>query len=53
MKLNKEDLVRLTLDYNEKFNSILYDLQKDMSDLKNDLSGLMSNSRLIYKSLEM
>ena len=40
MKLNKEELVRITLDYQGKFNGILDYLKKDISDLKNDLSGL-------------
>ena len=42
MKLNKENLVRITLDYQGKFNNILDDLKKDISDLKSDLSGLKS-----------
>ena len=48
MKLNKEDLVRITLDYQGKFNGILDDLKKDISDLKNDLSELKSD----YSKLE-
>ena len=40
MKLNKEDLVRITLDYQGKFSNILDNLKKDVSDLKSDLSGL-------------
>ena len=43
MKLNKEDLVRTTLDYQEKFNGILDDLKKDISDLKSDTSELKSD----------
>ena len=43
MKLNKEDLVRITLDYQGKFNNILDDLKKDISDLKSDLSRLKSD----------
>ena len=42
MKLNEEDLVRITLDYQGKFNNIL-DLKKDISDLKSVLSGLKSD----------
>ena len=56
MKLIKEDLVRIALDYQGKFNNILDDLEKDISDLKSDLSGwnlTFLNSRLIYKSEEM
>ena len=40
MILNKEELVRITLDYQGKFNGILDYLKKDISDVKNDLSGL-------------
>ena len=43
MKLNKEDLVRITLYYQGKFNNILDDLKKVISDLKSDLSGLKSD----------
>ena len=43
MKLNKKDLVRITLDYPGKFNNILDDLKKDISDLKSDLYGLKSD----------
>ena len=43
MKLNKEDLVRITLDYQGKFNSILDDLKKDISGLKSGLYGLKSD----------
>ena len=42
MKLNREDLVKITLDYQGKFSSILDDLKKDISDMKTDLSGLNS-----------
>ena len=40
MKLKKEDLARIILDYQGNFSSILDDLEKGISDLKNDLSGL-------------
>ena len=43
MKLNKEDLVRITLDYQGKFTNILDDLKKDISDFKSDLSELKSD----------
>ena len=43
MKLNKEDLVTITLDYQGKYNNILDDLKKDISDLKGDLYGLKSD----------
>ena len=56
MKLNKEDLVRITLDYQGKFNNILDDLKEDISDLKSDLSRVKSDfsklETLEYKSLE-
>ena len=42
MKLNVENLITITLDYQGKFNSILDDLKKDISDLKSDLYGLKS-----------
>ena len=31
MKLHKEDLERITLDYQGKFNGILDDLKKDLT----------------------
>ena len=37
MKLNKVEL-----DYLENFNGVLVALKKDVSDLKNELSGLRS-----------
>ena len=43
MKLNKEDLVMIILNYRGKFNNVLDDLKKDISDLKSDLSGLKSD----------
>ena len=43
IKLNKEDLVRITLDYQGKFNNILDDLKKDISYLKSDLFGQKSD----------
>ena len=44
MKLSKEELVRIALDYYQgKFNGVLDDLNKYIFDLKNDLSGLKSN----------
>ena len=52
MKLNKGNLritnVRITFDYQGKFNNILDDLKKDISDLKSDLSGLTS----VFSKLE-
>ena len=43
IKLKKEGLIRITLDYQGKFSGILNDSKKDTSDLKNDLSGLNSD----------
>ena len=43
IKLKKEGLIRITLDYQGKFSGILNDPKKDTSDLKNDLSGLNSD----------
>ena len=40
IKLNNEDLVRNTLDYQGKFNNILEDLKKDICESKIDLSGM-------------
>ena len=48
IKLNKKDLVSITLEYQGKFNSILDDLKKDISNLKSDLSGL----KLDFSKLE-
>ena len=52
MKLNNKELARITLDYQERFIDVLDDLKRDISLLKKNLSGLKSNSRPIYKSLE-
>ena len=43
IKLKKEELIRITLDYQGTFSGILNDSKKDTSDLKNDLSGLSSD----------
>lgn len=43
IKLKKEELIRIALDYQGKFTGILNDSKKDTSDLKNDLSGLNSD----------
>ena len=42
MKLNKEDFVRITLDYQGKFNNNLDD-STNISDVRRDLSGLRSD----------
>ena len=49
MKLNKEELVRITLDYQEKFNGVLGDLKKDVSNLKIHISGLKSDCSKLEK----
>ena len=38
MKLNKEEIVRIVLDYQGKFDSVLDDLRKNISELKSDFS---------------
>ena len=45
MKFNKENFARITWEsnYQGKFNGILDDLKKNISDLKNDLYGLTSD----------
>ena len=43
MKSNKEDLARITMDYQSKFNGILDELEKDIFDLKIGLSRLKSD----------
>ena len=43
MELNKADLVRITLDYQEKFNDILDDQKNDIYDLKNNLPEVKSD----------
>ena len=53
MKLNKEDLVRITLDYYGKFSRILDDLKKDIFDLKSDLSGLKSDFSILEADIEV
>ena len=53
MKLNKEDLVRTTLNYQGKFNGILDDLKKDIFDLKRDLSGLKSGFSKLEANIQV
>ena len=43
MRLNKEDLVRMLLDYQAKFNNILRELENDLSELKTKFCKLESN----------
>ena len=60
MKLNMEDLIRITLDYQRKFNNILDDLKKYLG-LKSDFSKLEAdiqvsrnvNSRLSKRLVTM
>ena len=40
VKLNKEELVRLLLDYQGKFNSILDDLKNNFDELKTKFTEL-------------
>ena len=40
MRLDKEDLVRMLLDYQGKFNNILNQLKNDLNDLKSKLCRL-------------
>ena len=53
MKLNKEDLVRITLNYQATFSNILDDLKKDISDLKSDLSGLKSDFSKLESDIQV
>ena len=43
MKLNNEELARITLDYQERFIDVLDDLKRDISHLKKNRSGLKSD----------
>ena len=43
MRLDKEDLVRMLLDYQGKFNNILNQLKNDLNDLKTKLCKLESD----------
>ena len=43
MKQNKEDLVRLLLDYQGKFNSILDDLKNNFDELKTKFTKLVAD----------
>ena len=38
MKLNKEKMARIVLDYQDKFDSVLDDFRKDISELKSNFS---------------
>ena len=53
MKLNKEGLVRITLDYQGKFNNVQDDFKKDISDLKRDLSGLKSDFSKVQADIQV
>ena len=39
-KLTKDELVNLSLQYQNKFNSTLTKIDKDMSELRNDFKSL-------------
>ena len=43
VKLNKEELVRLLLDYQGKFNSILDDLKNNFDEIKTKFTKLESD----------
>ena len=43
MRLNKEDLVRMVLDYQGKFNNILDELKNDLNELKTKFCKLESD----------
>ena len=50
MKLNKEELVRITMDYQGKFDGVLDDylwLKNDLSGLKSDFSKLEADIQVI------
>ena len=50
MKLNKEELVRITMDYQGKFDGVLDDylwLKNDLSELKSDFSKLEADIQVI------
>ena len=54
MKLNKDDLVLLLLDYKGKFNSILDDLKNNFDEIKGKFTKLESDlnmSRNAYSKL--
>ena len=53
MKLNKEDLVKITLYYQGKFNGVLDDLKKDVSILKTDLPGLKSDFSKLETNIQV
>ena len=50
MKLNKEDLVRLLLDYQGKFNSILDDLKNNFDELKTKFTKLEADVNISKNS---
>ena len=43
MRLNKEDLVRMLLDYQGKFNDFLDELKNDLNELKTKFCKLESD----------
>ena len=51
MRLNKEDLVRILLDYQGKFNNILDELKNDLNELKTKFCELESRNRNVNDKL--
>ena len=51
MRLNKEDLVRILLDYQGKFNNILDELKNDLNELKTKFCKLESRNRNVNDKL--
>ena len=49
MRLNKEDLVRMLLDYQGKFNNILDELKSDLNELKTKFCKLESGLHISRK----
>ena len=47
-KLNKDDLIRVSMDMQKPQNSILHDMKNEQSDMKNEISELRKN----YNKLE-
>ena len=46
LKLSKDQLAKLVLDYQGKFNSVLQSLKYDVSDMKSNFNVLESECRI-------